>query len=491
MFLSDIAGSTVRVATEYAARPSSKLLNDNLDDIWTAYNQRSSGTWIEWESDIVAADRVIGLVGVLGTNRIAPTYPEASSAFRTLPSYWRVRAHTDPIRQSIRPGIMSASLTNLTGSPDILEAPLDAPEPFVDGASPEQTKLAKVSNSANTVLLATFDNHTTIPGYLQIDPAGTHTLRVYYQHSQADLTIPTLTTKLYQGGVAVPGGTLTANSSITEQVSYDDFGIIREGFILTYTFSSALIPVLDDPLQVQITGTHITTSTPEPVRVEWIVALTGYTYDSGWVEAGSAALTGDYFMHPDIPIPANTQLWIYIEFSDFAEVTVASYTGGSARTYSSITGEPGQNEKAFSAGRLVIAETVEIRADQVGGLNRRKSGDLPALRTRGGQPRGSRNPLSWTDYDFAAVLQSEDRVFEELESFFVGVGFDQPFWVSLNDDRGLWAMLTSWEQPHAGAQIGTGVQRSEEEREIEPTPLSMVETWDLAFSITEAAARTR
>src|SRR4051812_44441709 len=109
--------------------PSTKLQTDLLSDYWSAYNHRSSNTWISATSDDTTgaiSTRNLGIIGLLGVNRRTPTslLPSILYTLNTL----RFRVDSYPLADRIRPPFTINSRTNLTGADANLTGhPLDPP----------------------------------------------------------------------------------------------------------------------------------------------------------------------------------------------------------------------------------------------------------------------------------------------------------------------------------------------------------------------------
>jgi hypothetical protein len=177
---------------------------------------------------------------------------------------------------------------------------------------------------------------------------------------------------------------------------------------------------------------------------------------------------------PDLGVIAyeildNETVYVYIEFSDWSQFV---QTGVGPDFYITDPFIPlgGHEGLAFYAGRLVIAEGIEIDLKHEGGYNRRKTSDLNTLRTYGGTLRGTRNALHWDEHDFNARIQKQSAVLGELDSFFEIAGTRNRL-VIIPDERvpgqSIYVLLSRWELVDVGAWVPSGEESDDAEQYFE------------------------
>lgn len=468
---------TLSAASAHTGYPVSNLLTNDLRQPWVSWGQRASHNWIEAESDLRNTVRHIAVAGLLGIDRRLPTHALTGSFSANT---YRMLIDEYPIGTRHRPPVFSISTTNLSGVAATLNGPVDPPNlPPVGYVS---TKLTSSDPAVNTVLIADFENYNATERPLSLGP---HVLRLHYVHSVDVDDVPELIVTLRYAGVST-GSALTALS--WERTS--------EGFITTYQFLGSVLPGLTGRVGVRIEGVSTGTSTPEPIGVEWIAELTGWTWDSNTdtridgsikytqiveLPEGLSVIDPELGVVP-IEIYLDSRMYVYLEVSDFVETTVSTYStpwGFIGVTESTPAG--GFQGAAFYAGRFVAGEVGLSEEVQVGdGINFSKVGDVQDTRTRGGFSRGSRSALSWVAVDVNIPVIPGSVMFETMELFFSGVGYIRPFLIVLDESNparlALWVKLTAWETPDAGFFTGDGYSE---------------ERWDLSFSAEESTATRR
>ncbi len=462
-FMSDFW--TITTATEQAGYPASNLLTSDLNQKWVSWGQHASHNWIEAESDIRDSYRQIYIAGLFGLDRTNPSHIEVG-----LPSPNQYRMIIDseyPIASRRRPPVETVSLTNLTGTAATLNGPLDPPSLIPAGYA--STRMNAIDNLAPTMLIASFANYNATERPLK---ATDHKIRIHYVNSNHTDLIPVLETKMRYAGATVGSALVEQN---VEQTS--------EGWIFEYLFNPSSLPGLTGRIGIQVTGSPGGTGTPVPIGVEWIAELQGWGTDGlSWdsirtidypqiVEYPEKASVDPEILE-DIPyeILNSSTVYVYLELSDWIQTIEFSTVPLG-----------GFEDKAFYAGRLVIAEGLSIDLKEVGGYQRRKVSDVNMLRTRGGTLRGSRNALHWDEHDFDASIQSQSVLATELESFFENAGMRNPVVLVPDENepgQAIYGVLTRWEAGDVGAQIPPGGTAED----AEPY-------YDLSLSAIDARAR--
>lgn len=466
----------VTAATEQAAYPASNLLTPDLSQKWVSWGQRASHNWIEAVSDSKNEARVVALAGLLGIDRTNPTRDTGATQF-TSNTYRMIIDRLYPVASRRRPALESGwpaggSLVNLTGAVSLLNGPIDPPDLVpIDYVT---TKMSAISNAANTMIEIDFYNYNATERPLA---AVEQSIRVHYVHSNS-AAMPTLEFKLRYNG-SVFGAAI--NPTYIEKTS--------EGWMFNYSFDAADLPALTGRVGVQVTGTSTGSSTPVPIGVEWVAELQGWGTDGDSWDSNVDELQTNETLHyqimetPDFVIPAtpsNHVVYVYFEVSDWSQY-ITTGVGPSYYITDPFTPLGGHENAAFYAGRLVIAEGIEIGLKPAAGYNRREQSDVGILRTRGGTFRGARNPLHWNEHDFNCRIQAQSRVLGELQTLFDNAGMRNAL-VIITDESvpslsTVYVILTRWDTP----DVGSWVEPPLEAEDAEPY-------YDLSFTAIDARA---
>lgn len=395
---------TVEAVTELPGFPATKLQTDLLSDYWSAYNARSSNTWITAVSDDTtgaSTTRNLGLIAVLGLNRRTPSALLPGTSYT--PSTVRFRVDSFPFKNRIRPPCTLSSRVNLSGlDTDFTSHPLDPP----DDPAPVgyvETKLTPTSSIAATSLIATFGNAYATERAL----SGTQTFRVHLCDVNNPTQIPNATVAIYQSGVLVS----TLSSPTYEHVTVANSS---GGFIFTYTFLASSLTSQTAALQMHIS----TTTACDFIGTELVLNLTGHLYDSG-VETFTGVDTDAFAERLDLTLNTGVT-YVHVEFGDFCSYTTATYTktgGGtaSANTYTSIVA-PGDSDGRLHVGRFLAADAIVFPINGTGGYNLQaatnETTSSGGLRTRSGAARSTRSLVEWTEMDLSIIRVS--RVLKQL-----------------------------------------------------------------------------
>lgn len=462
---------TQTLATTHSEYPLSKLKTDNLDDYARTWGQRQSHSTF-------SANYTIGLsktwyfdaISLLGINRRVPDAPGIVPNSITS-NQARLIIDTVP-KNAFLPEVTPAtfSLTNLTGTYDVLNQIINPPEEELSGGySP--SALEATSNSSNTAVTMQFNNEASRP---LLAGADQQTIMAHVRDSVDIDTFPTISATLRQAG-----------SDVTS-LSVSEIEKTSEGYILIYRWDAALLPNLTDLVGLRLNGTTTGSSTPEYISVTWRAEVSGAYYDTDWQDLES---DDKVVWAPGIELTSSS-FHVLVQLSDL-----------SGRASISIPGAPAVQQyvyypviESLHIGRFVGAGSkinAPLRSQSVGGFNLRKWGNNAnsLVSSYGGQFRAIRPDMTRWQADLTFIPQSQSRMFGELSRFVDDVGYVLPALYIPNDGltdpyaqhpHALWAIITSFEAPDLGLLHGNDTSTS--------LPHTEDKRFDLRMSIIEAHA---
>lgn len=448
LYLTDDSAWTITTGSSDPSFPSSKLTQDMLSDYWSSLNARASNSWVQATGP--ASQLNIGVIGLLGVNRIYPIGITNVTTVGVTPSTSRFRVDTFALADRIRPPFTITSTVNLTGaSSNFTGHPIDPPDD-PPPAGYAETKLSPTNSALPTSLIGTWPNSYATERAL----SGTQTLRVHMRDVNNPTFIPSVTAVIYQS--AAPVVTVTG-------ASWEKVAVLNSsgGFIMSYPFNASL-------LSTAVMELHIATSTAcDFIGIELIQNHTGYLFDSGVVDMSGTDVQ-DLAQRLDLPI--NGTYWIHVDTGDFCLYKSGTYTavvGGTltAKTYFSIIG-PGDADGRFHAGRFLAADTATFPISNTGGWNIQSASSISLSRTRSGSLHGSRFPVEWTEADMLLPGGSLSRpMLAKIERILKSIGIMQYPTLLIPDPNMMegsverqnaprWMMLSSRTENHVGQMTG-------------------------------------
>jgi len=433
--------------TVISSFPVTKLKTDNLQDVAMVYGQRRTQTRMQFFTSPLTAESTISYVSLLGLNREMPTPPPVSS-YQLQPNQARIIID-DQSSDVQNPKVITTgfSTTNLTGGTfATLNQVVHPPEVAVPGFT--YAGFTAANDALDTSVTLNFEALLPTKPLKQNPDIGY--LQMFLVHVRDSIDIdrrPKMVVTLRQDGADVQ--TLTFHEYL-EKTS--------EGFIFVYLWDPAVLNPVSTNVGLRIDGVAISGATVEPLAVHWFAEIetSALLYDSDWQDI---PVGGDHLIWlPDLVVPEFGTRRILIELSDFSarQVGILTLDGNGDISDASIFDPLGP---PLTVGRFAAGETRILPLHEQHGFNLRKVGNNQGalVPTYGGHLRAARIDLNRWEADLSVIMQSQTRLYAELEPMYNDVGSILPllFIVDQNNhETALWAVINSFDLTGLGQLTG-------------------------------------